>query len=59
VKGPLEKDSHVQAVGGEIQVEPVVGLPTPEKYGNLLSGELFGHYRIVLGYRTSCGFSHC
>ncbi|CAM6040402.1 unnamed protein product [Sphagnum compactum] len=38
VKGTLEKDSHVQAVGGEIQVEPVVGLPTPEKYGNLLSG---------------------
>jgi hypothetical protein len=60
VKGPLEKDSHVQAVGGEIQVEPVVGSPSPtaEKYGNLLSGELFGHYRIVLGCRTSCGFSH-
>jgi hypothetical protein len=40
VKGPLEKDSHVQAVGGEIQVEPVVGSPSPtaEKYGNLLSG---------------------
>jgi hypothetical protein len=60
VKGPLEKDSHVQAVGGEIQVEPVVGSPSPtaEKYGNLLSGELFGHYRIVLGCRTSCRFSH-
>jgi hypothetical protein len=40
VKGPLEKDSHVQAIGGEIHVEPVVGSPTPEKYGNLLSGEL-------------------
>jgi hypothetical protein len=24
----------------------------------LLSGELFGHYRIVLGCRTSCRFSH-
>jgi hypothetical protein len=45
VKGPLEKDSHVQAIGGEIQVEPVVGLPTHEKYGNLLSAQLScSHY---------------
>jgi hypothetical protein len=30
-------------VGGETPVEPLVGLPTSEKYSNLFSGRLDGH----------------
>ncbi len=30
-------------MGGETPAEPLVGLPTSEKYSNLFSGQLDGH----------------
>jgi protein kinase len=37
-KGPLGLEIQRRAVGGETPVEPLVGLPTSEKYSNLFSG---------------------
>ncbi len=42
-KGPLGVESQRRAVGGETPAEPLVGLPTSEKYSNLFSGQLDGH----------------